>query len=90
MLTCQRDLVHLPDGLHYLNNAYLAPLLKSVEEAGIAAVRRRRDPTSIAPADFFVHTDRARALFAELVGGEAERVAIIPACRTGWRPWRGT
>jgi selenocysteine lyase/cysteine desulfurase len=79
MLTCQRDLVHLPEGLHYLNCAYLGPLLKSVEEAGLAAVQRRRDPTSITPASFFTDADRARALFGRLVGCPAERVAIVPS-----------
>jgi selenocysteine lyase/cysteine desulfurase len=78
MLSCQRDLVHLPDGLHYLNCAYMGPLLKSVEEAGIAALHRRRDPTAITAPDFFSGADRARALFAQLVGGEAARVSIIP------------
>jgi selenocysteine lyase/cysteine desulfurase len=78
MLSCQRDLVHLPDGVHYLNCAYMAPLLKPVEEAGIAALARRRDPTAITAPDFFTGADRARALFARLVGGEAARVAIIP------------
>lgn len=78
MPTCQRDLVHLPEGLHYLNCAYMAPLLKSVEAAGIAALRRRHDPASITAADFFAGSDRARALFAELVGGDAARVALVP------------
>ncbi|HEX9938014.1 MAG TPA: hypothetical protein VGB15_12860, partial [Longimicrobium sp.] len=79
MLICQRDLVHLPEGLHYLNCAYLGPLLKSVEEAGLAAVQRRRDPTSITPASFFTDADRARALFGRLVSCPAERVAIVPS-----------
>jgi selenocysteine lyase/cysteine desulfurase len=83
MPTSQRDLVHVPDGLHYLNCAYLAPLLKSVEAAGIAALRRRHDPTTITAPDFFAGADRARALFAELVGGEAARVAIIPGVSYG-------
>ena len=83
MLTCQRDLVHLPDDLHYLNCAYMAPLLKSVEAAGIAALRRRHDPTSITAPDFFADADRARALFAELVGCDAARVAIIPGASYG-------
>jgi selenocysteine lyase/cysteine desulfurase len=79
MLDCQRDLVHLPEGLHYLNCAYLGPLLKTVEEAGIAAVRRRRDPSSITPEDFFADSDRVRALFARLVNGEVARVALVPS-----------
>jgi selenocysteine lyase/cysteine desulfurase len=79
MLTCQRDLVHLPDGLHYLNCAYLGPLLKSVEEAGIEAIRQRRDPSSIVPSDWFTDSDRARGLFGRLVNCAPERVAIVPA-----------
>jgi len=83
MPTSQRDLVHVPEGLHYLNCAYMAPLLKSAEAAGIEALRRRHDPTTIAAPDFFAGADRARALFAELVEGEAARVAIIPGVSYG-------
>jgi len=79
MLSCQRDLVHLPEGLHYLNCAYMGPLLKSVEDAGIEGVRLRRDPTSVTPRDFFTGADRARALFGELVRCDAARVAIVPS-----------
>jgi len=79
MLTCQRDLVHLPEGLHYLNCAYMGPLLKSVEEAGLEAVKRRRDPTRITPEDFFTGAERARALFGQLVNCAADRVAIVPS-----------
>ncbi|HSU12566.1 aminotransferase class V-fold PLP-dependent enzyme [Longimicrobium sp.] len=78
MLSCQRELFHLPDGLHYLNCAYMGPLLRSVEEAGIAAVRRRRDPGALVPRDWFTGTARARELFAQLVGCDAARVAISP------------
>jgi selenocysteine lyase/cysteine desulfurase len=78
MLSCQRDLFHLPDGLHYLNSAYMGPLLRSVEEAGIAAIRRRRDPGALVPRDWFTDSDRARVLFGRIVGCETERVAIVP------------
>jgi selenocysteine lyase/cysteine desulfurase len=84
MLSCQRDRFHLPDGLHYLNCAYMGPLLKRVEEAGIEAVRRRRDPTGITPADFFTGADRARRLFARLVDApDPSRVALIPSVSYG-------
>src|SRR4051812_20532916 len=79
MLTCQRDLVHLPEGLHYLNCAYMGPLLKSVEAAGIAALRQRHDPTAIRAEDFFSDSDRARGLFARLVSCEPSRVALVPS-----------
>jgi selenocysteine lyase/cysteine desulfurase len=84
MLTSQRHLFSLPEGEHYLNCAYLSPLARPVEEAGIAAVLRRRDPTSIRAEDFFTDADRARALFARLVNApEPSRVALVPAVSYG-------
>jgi selenocysteine lyase/cysteine desulfurase len=84
MLTSQRHLFSLPEGEHYLNCAYLSPLARPVEEAGIAALLRRRDPTSIRAEDFFTDADRARALFARLVNApDPARVALIPAVSYG-------
>jgi len=84
MLPCQRDRFHLPEGVHYLNCAYMGPLLKRVEEAGIAAVQRRRDPTSITPESFFTDADRARGLFARLVNApDPSRVAVVPGVSYG-------
>ena len=84
MLTSQRHLFSLPAGEHYLNCAYMSPLARPVEEAGIAAVLRRRDPASIRAKDFFTEADRARELFARLVGAaDPGRVAIIPAVSYG-------
>ncbi len=81
MLASQKDLFSLPEGLCYLNGAYMSPLLKTAESAAIAGLVQRRDPTSIPPPDFFSHADRVRGLFARLVGSEtaASRVALVPA-----------
>lgn len=83
MLTCQRAAFSLPETQHYLNCAYMSPLPREVEAAGISGIRRKRNPALITPGDFFHEADRARALFGRLVGGEAERVAIIPAVSYG-------
>ena len=84
MLASQRPLFSLPEGEHYLNCAYLSPVARPVEEAGIAAILRRRDPTGIRAEDFFSDADRARALFARLVNApEPARVALIPAVSYG-------
>ena len=83
MLPPQTDLFSLPDGLHYLNAAYMSPLLKSVEAAGIEGVRAKRVPTDIAPAAFFSSADRVRGLVARLVGGAPEQVALVPAVSYG-------
>ena len=52
MLSYQRDLFSLPDSLHYLNCAYVAPLLKSVEAAGTEGMLRLRNPTGITAGDW--------------------------------------
>lgn len=79
-LTCRKSDFSLPDGLHYLNCAYMSPLPRSVEEAGIRALARKRAPHEITPSDFFDDSDRVRRLFAELIGAaEPSRVALIPA-----------
>ncbi|NIP61082.1 MAG: aminotransferase class V-fold PLP-dependent enzyme [Gemmatimonadetes bacterium] len=83
-LECQDDRFSLPADRHYLNCAYISPLPRAAEEAGIAGIRRKRVPTTIGPRDFFEDAERVRRLFAELVNAEApERIAILPAASYG-------
>jgi len=83
-LSCRKSLFSLPEDLHYLNCAYMGPLPRVVEEAGIEGMRRKRVPSTIAAADFFEQSDEARRLFARLIGApEPGRVAIIPAVSYG-------
>ena len=80
VLACQRDAFSLPADAHYLNCAYISPLPKAVEAAGIAGIRRKRVPADLHTPDFFEESDRVRELFARLVGApDPERIAIIPA-----------
>lgn len=84
MLTCQRQAFSLPDDEHYLNCAYMSPLPRAVEAAGIAGLARKRVPARIAPSDFFTGADRARALFAHLINvSDARRIALVPAVSYG-------
>lgn len=83
MLECQRAAFSLPESLHYLNCAYMAPLPNRVAEAGFAGIRNKLDPTGITPADFFTDSDRVRGLFGRLVNAPADRIAIIPAVSYG-------
>ena len=46
MLPSQRSLFSLPDDLHYLNCAYMSPLARPVEEAGIAGMLQKRNPAA--------------------------------------------
>ena len=82
-LTCQRSAFTIPDDVCYINCSYISPLLKSVEEAAISGVYRRREPWSITPTDFFEPAERVRTLFAKLVNGDADGVALIPSVSYG-------
>jgi selenocysteine lyase/cysteine desulfurase len=84
MLACQRSDFSLPDDEHYLNCAYMSPMSKAVEAAGIAGVASKRVPSRLGPDDFFTEADRARSLFARLVNApDPTRIAIIPAASYG-------
>ncbi len=83
MLECQKDLFSLPNDVHYLNCAYMSPLARSVEQAGIKGMRRKRGPHLITPSMFFEEADEARSLFAALVNVESQDVALIPAASYG-------
>jgi selenocysteine lyase/cysteine desulfurase len=83
MLPDQRHLFALPDGVAYLNCAYLAPQLRSVTEAGLAAVRRKERPWEVTPDAFFSGSEELRATFARLVGADADGVAFVPSVSYG-------
>lgn len=78
-----RELFELPEGVTYLNCAYMSPQLRTVREAGERAIAQRSRPWEITPPDFFTGTERVRALFAELIGGDSDGVAIVPAVSYG-------
>jgi selenocysteine lyase/cysteine desulfurase len=82
-LACQRHLFDLPREVAYLNAAYMTPSLRAVTAAGTAAVARKARPWTIAPADFFTGSERARGLFAGLIGAGADDIAIVPAASYG-------
>lgn len=75
----QRHLFDIPADVAYLNCAYMGPLMHSVVEAGIEGARRKARPWSISTADFFTGSERARELFARVVGADAEGVALVPS-----------
>lgn len=78
-LTCQRDQFNIPGGLHYLNCAYMGPLPRVAEEAGILGLRMKRDPSSILPHHFFDTSLELRRLFSRLIGdADSTRISIGP------------
>lgn len=84
MLTSKRAQFTLPPQVTYLNCAYMSPLMKDVEKAGINALRRKRNPIDIAPIDFFNESEILREEYAKLINSkEPQRLAIIPSVSYG-------
>ncbi len=84
MLDCQKQLFDLAPNVHYINGAYMSPITQKSHALGVAAVGRKRNPFTIAPADFFSDVDHLKQQFARLVNAaEWQRVAIIPSVSYG-------
>lgn len=83
-LDCQRSAFSFAEGVHYLNCAYIGPLPRVAQEAGVQGIGRKADPTSITVPDFYRDSNELRSLFARLIHGTApERVAILPSVSYG-------
>jgi len=48
----QRALFEVPEGISYLNCAYMGPQLREAREVGVRSVGRKSRPWEIAPDDF--------------------------------------
>src|SRR5579864_2715303 len=83
LIPCQRALFDIADDIAYLNCAYMSPLLRSVRRAGEVGVARKTTPWNVSPVDFFTGSDRARGLFAGLIGATADDIAIVPSASYG-------
>ena len=79
-----KPLFSLPDGLRYLNCAYMAPLSRRVAAAGHAALDRLEAPSLVPASDFFEPCDEVRARFARLVNAaDPQRIALVPSVSYG-------
>ena len=76
-------LFEIPEEVAYLNCAYMSPQLRSARVVGERAVARKSRPWEITSSDFFEDAEKSRALFARLVGGEPDDVALVPSVSYG-------
>lgn len=83
MLHCQKLLFQLPPDIHYLNGAYMTPLLTSVYEAGVAGLQWKLDPSKITSRDFFELPEIVRQKFGLLINAPAFQIAITPSASYG-------
>jgi selenocysteine lyase/cysteine desulfurase len=82
-MTTQKHLFLLDEDVHYLNCAYMSPLLKSVEEAGIQGMQRKRNPFLVKPIHFFETAEITRQNIGKLINSQPENIAIIPSASYG-------
>ncbi len=82
-LPSQRHLFDIPDGIAYLNCAYMSPLMKSVAKAAARGVAYKLQPWTYGAEDFFSYSEMYRTLAAKLINTDAENIAIVPAASYG-------
>lgn len=78
-----KGLFSLPDDIVYLNCAYMSPILKSVEEKGIAAIIKKRKPSGFGPNDYFDDAEAIRTEFSKLIHTQSQNIALIPSASYG-------
>ncbi|MCX9145819.1 aminotransferase class V-fold PLP-dependent enzyme [Erythrobacter sp. WG] len=83
MIPCQRDRFAIPEGVHYLNCAYMAPLSHDVIAAMDAGARAKASPWRYRPADFFTVSESFREKAARIAGVAADCIAIVPSASYG-------
>ena len=84
MLSCKKHLFDLDSDIHYINGAYMSPMSKAVEAAGLAAISLKTKPYNVSPDDFFTNVEHLKTLFAKIIHAHApKRIAIIPAASYG-------
>jgi selenocysteine lyase/cysteine desulfurase len=83
-MNSQKNRFSIPTGVTYLNCAYMSPLLKSVEKAGLKGLQKKRNPFAISAQDFYTDGDILRASFASVINvRDPKRIAIIPSVSYG-------
>ena len=83
-MKCQKQKFILTGKKSYLNCAYMSPMLKKVEKAGISGLKIKRAPHKLMPKDFFNGVSNLKKHFAGLIGLENyERIALAPSVSYG-------
>lgn len=83
IIKSQRNLFDIPKDVAYLNCAYMSPLSIKVAQAGAGALAAKQHPWGTTSEDFFTLPDEGRALFAQLIGAQADDIAVVPAISYG-------
>ena len=83
-LKCQKHLFSLDEKQIYLNGAYMSPMLKLVEEAGMKGMLLKRNPIGIPSEKFFTEEIQLKSLVSDLLNIEdGNRICTIPSASYG-------
>lgn len=83
-MKCQKPLFLLDEDCTYLNCAFMSPMMKSVEKAGIEGLKCKRNPFNISIEDFFGETEELRKEFAKIIqASDPSRIVTIPSVSYG-------
>ena len=83
-MRCQKTKFILSKKVTYLNCAYMSPMLKKVEKAGVKGIKQKRKPYHITPVDFFKTSDLVKKRFSSIIDCKNHnRIAIIPSASYG-------
>jgi len=83
IILSQRHLFSIPRDIAYFNCAYLGPQLNSASQAAATGAKIKQNPWNVLSADFFDGPEKARRLFADVVGCSAENIALVPSVSYG-------
>jgi len=83
LIASQRHLFSIPRDVVYLNAATMTPQSQAMEQAGVEAVHFRANPFALTEQDFFTAPEQLRGLLAEMVGADANDVALISSASYG-------
>ena len=83
-MKCKKSEFNLDTTVTYLNCAYMSPVMRCVEDAGIRGIRKKRQPNVISGSDFFSESDELRHEFSKLINAEHNnQCVIIPSVSYG-------
>ena len=83
-MKCQKNKFNMTGKKVYLNCAYMSPMLKKVEKAGIRGIHFQRKPDKIMPEHFFNNIEEIKKSFAKLINCKnPDRIAYVPAASYG-------
>lgn len=78
-----REAFDFPEGIAYLNTAYMGPLPRAAKAAAEAALEAKSQPWRIVAEDFFAPVARLRGLVAGFLDGDPDGVALVPSVSYG-------